>query len=47
MARDAVRTAALEQAGFAVVRVHNEDVRSNLAGALDAIWMELHHRTTL
>jgi very-short-patch-repair endonuclease len=47
IARDAVRTAALEQAGFAVVRVQNDDVRSNLAGVLDTIWMELHHRTTL
>ncbi len=47
VARDARRTAVLENAGFMVMRVQNEDVRTNLAGVLDAIWMELHHRTML
>lgn len=47
IARDSPRTDVLEKTGFAVMRVQNEDVRTNLAGVLDAIWMELHHRTTL
>ncbi|MBX9991928.1 endonuclease domain-containing protein [Phreatobacter oligotrophus] len=47
VARDGRRTRDLEACGFLVMRVQNEDVRTNLAGVLDAIWMELHHRATL
>jgi very-short-patch-repair endonuclease len=42
---DARRTRILETSGYAVMRVQNEDVRTNLAGVLDAIWLELRQRT--
>jgi very-short-patch-repair endonuclease len=47
LARDHRRTARLESLGFSLLRVQNEDIRANLAGVLDAIWLDLHHRTDL
>ncbi len=45
--RDASRTRHLERCGFLVMRVTNEDVRANLDGVLDAIWLQLNHRMSL
>jgi adenine-specific DNA-methyltransferase len=47
MARDAARTRHLERCGFLVMRVTNDDVRANLGGVLDAIWLQLNHRMSL
>ncbi len=45
--RDAERTRSLEAAGYFVMRFNNDDVRRNLAGVRDAIWMHLNLRATL
>jgi very-short-patch-repair endonuclease len=47
LAYDARRTKLIEACGYHVLRVTNADVRDNLTGVLDAIWLELHHRTAL
>ncbi len=45
--RDADRTRALEAAGYFVLRFNNDDIRRNLSGVLDAVWMHLNLRGTL
>jgi adenine-specific DNA-methyltransferase len=42
IARDTDRTRVLESLGFHVVRVTNDEVRSNINGVLDAIFFELN-----
>jgi very-short-patch-repair endonuclease len=44
MKRDNERTRILETLGFHVVRVSNDDLRTNLAGVLDTILNELEGR---
>jgi very-short-patch-repair endonuclease len=42
--RDAKRTRILESLGFHVIRVSNNDVRTNIAGVLDTILNELERQ---
>jgi very-short-patch-repair endonuclease len=42
VAHDVRRTRTLEALGFRVVRVTNEDVRTNLDGVIEMIWRELN-----
>lgn len=42
VAYDQRRSRALEALGFCVVRVTNEDVRSNFDGVMTMIWSELN-----
>ena len=44
IARDRERDKALQDAGFAVVRVNNEDVFNNLTGVLETIRLKLLER---
>jgi very-short-patch-repair endonuclease len=45
--KDAERTHVLEAAGYFVLRFDNDDIRRNLSGILDAVWMHLNLRATL
>ncbi len=47
LSRDRQRTRTLESCGLQVLRVTNEDVRTNLAGVLETILAELDHRVHL
>jgi very-short-patch-repair endonuclease len=42
--RDAVRTQAIEAAGFHILRVTNQDVRSNMDGVIETILAEIDLR---
>ena len=42
LSQDGQRTKTLEALGFRIVRVTNEDVRTNLDGVTQMTWSELH-----